>query len=366
VARLQRDATETCGDVTLTARIAADIALTGPISVAEYMMRRLHDPVAGYYATRPALGERGDFVTAPLISQMFGELVGLWLAETWRGLGSPAPVILAEAGPGDGTLMSDILRVARLAPGFAAAAEVWLMETSAPLRALQAERLAPATPRWAAALAELPDDAPLLLVANELLDCLPARQFVRTPRGGWTERVIGLDADGMGLAWGVRPAAPLCVEATAGDVIEVSAAQEAFAAELAARIVAQGGAALLIDYGRAAPDAADTLQAIARHEKVDALAAPDGADFTMHADFPAVLAAARAADASVAMLTQREFLLRLGIETRAATLARSRPDRADTIARQLERLIGQDQMGELFKAAAIWRGPAPPAFEAPE
>jgi len=350
--------------VTLTARIAADIALTGPISVAEYVARRLHDPVAGYYATRPALGERGDFVTAPLVSQMFGELIGLWLAEAWRGLGAPARVILAEAGPGDGTLMSDILRVAKIAPGFAAAAEVWLVETSAPLRALQAERLAPAAPRWAASLAELPDDAPLLLVANELLDCLPARQFVKTPRG-WAERVVGLDAAGEALAWGLRPAASLCVEAPVGAVVEVSAAQEAFAAELAARIAAQGGAALLIDYGRGAPEVGDTLQAVARHAKVDALAAPDGADFTQHADFPAVLAAARGAAASAALLTQRELLLRLGIEARAEALARSRPDRAETIGRQLDRLVGPDQMGELFKAAAIWRGPPPPAFEDP-
>ena len=347
--------------MTLARRIAAEIAQAGPISVADYMARRLHDPVAGYYATRPALGERGDFITAPLVSQMFGELVGLWLAEAWRGLGSPARVVLAEAGPGDGTLMADVLRAAKVAPGFAAAAEVWLVETSAPLRAMQAERLAGAARRWVASLAELPTDAPLLVIANELLDCLPARQFVRTARG-WAERVVGLDGAGA-LAFGLRPAAPLSRQAPPGAIVEVSTAQAAFAGELASRLVRQGGAALLIDYGRADPEVGDTLQAVWRHRKVDPLSAPDDADLTMHADFPAVLEAARAAGASAALITQRELLLRLGVEARAAALARARPDRAAVIARQLERLIAPDQMGELFKAAAIWTGPAPPAFE---
>jgi SAM-dependent MidA family methyltransferase len=290
---------------------------------------------------------------------MFGELIGLWLIETWRGLGAPARVVLAEAGPGDGTLMADVLRVGRVDPAFAAACEVWLVETSAPLRRLQAERLVGA--RWAETQAGLPDDAPLLLVANELLDCLPARQFQRTARG-WAERVVGLD-DAGGLAFGLRPAAPLCVEAAVGAVVEVSAAQAAFAVELAARLVRQGGAALLIDYGRDAPGPGDTLQALARHQKVDPLAAPGEADLTVHADFPAVLAAARGAGAQAGLLTQRDFLLQLGIEARAAGLAKSRPDRAEAIARQLDRLIGAGQMGELFKATAIWTGPAPPAFE---
>src|ERR1700679_1400039 len=147
------------GRMTLKARLAAEIAADGPIDVASFMMRCLHDPLDGYYATRPALGERGDFITAPLVSQMFGELIGLWLIEAWRGLGAPARVILAEAGPGDGTLMSDILRAARLAPAFLAGAELWLVETSAPLRAVQAERLTDAAPRWATSLARLPSDA---------------------------------------------------------------------------------------------------------------------------------------------------------------------------------------------------------------
>ncbi|HZZ90053.1 MAG TPA: SAM-dependent methyltransferase [Caulobacteraceae bacterium] len=348
--------------MSLKARLVAEIAADGPIDMAAFMTRCLHDPLDGYYATRPALGEAGDFITAPLVSQMFGELIGLWLVETWHGLGAPPRVILAEVGPGDGTLMADALRAARLGPAFLAAASLWLVESSAPLRDLQAARLAAAGANWAAALAELPTDAPLLLVANEFLDCLPTRQFQRTP-GGWAERVVGVDADGA-LCFGLRPAAVRLPDAPTGAVLERSPAQAAFAAELAGRLAGQGGAALLIDYGRAIPGCGDTLQALARHRKVDPLNEPGAADVTVHADFPAVLAAAGAANVSTGLLTQGEFLRRLGVEARAAALAKARPDQAATIARQLSRLIADDQMGELFKAAALWSGPAPPpAFE---
>jgi len=347
--------------LSLRERLAAQIAAEGPIDVAAFMARCLHDPLDGYYATRPALGEAGDFITAPLVSQMFGELIGLWLIETWRGLGSPARLVLAEAGPGDGTLMADMLRASRVAPAFRAAIELWLVEASAPLQALQAERLTDANARWTPSLAELPADAPLLLVANEFLDCLPARQFQRTAQG-WAERVVGLDDAGR-LAFGLRPAPARLGEASVGAVVERSPAQEAFAADLAGRLVRQGGAALLIDYGRAAPGCGDTLQALSRHRRVDVLETAGAADLTVHADFPAVLDAARSAGASAALLAQGELLRRLGVEARAAALARARPDRAQIIARQLERLTAADQMGELFKAVAIWAGPAPPAFE---
>ena len=348
--------------MTLTDRLRAEITAGGPISVADYMARCLHDPADGYYATRPALGEAGDFVTAPLVSQMFGELIGLWLVETWRGAGRPPRAILAEAGPGDATLMVDLLRAARLDPDFLAAAELWLIETSPPLRARQAARLGAATPRWASALGELPDDAPVLFVANEVLDCLPARQFQRVA-GGWAERVVGVGPTGA-LAFGLRPAAGCLPEAPIGTVLERSPAQAAFAAELAARIARQGGAALLIDYGAANGEPGDTLQALRRHQKVDPLASPGAADLTVHADFATVLREAQNAGASSGCMTQRAFLLRLGIEARTAALARAHPDRAQILRRQLERLIAPDQMGELYKAAAIWVGGPPPAFGA--
>lgn len=346
-------------------RLKAHIRAHGPLTIAQYMTWRLHDPQEGYYATRPALGEDGDFITAPLVSQMFGELLGLWAVETWRRLGRPQRVILAEAGPGDGTLMSDALRAARLDPAFLAAAELFLIETSPVLRAAQAERLAggPLAPRWLDGLPQLPDDAPLILVANELLDCLPARQFVKTPRG-WAERMVGLDADGA-LAFGLspRPIDLVMPPAEPGAVVEQAAAQEAFAADLGARIARQGGAALLIDYGRAEPGPGDTLQALKGHRKVSPL--EPGADLTVHADFPAVATAARAAGAQASpILPQGELLRRLGVQARAQALTAARPDRAQAVRRQLARLTEADQMGILFKALAI-HAPAilPPGFE---
>ncbi len=346
-------------------RIRAQIAQLGPISVADYMDICLHDPRAGYYATRPALGEDGDFITAPLVSQMFGELIGLWAVEVWRGMGSPERVILAEAGPGDGTLMADLLRAARLDPGFIAAAQLWLVETSAPLRARQADRLAdaPLAPQWADSLDGLPA-APLILVANELLDCLSVRQFVRTPQG-WAERRVGLAEDG-GLAFGFTPAlqSGLPDDAPMGQVLEVSAAQANFGGAVGVRIARDGGAALLIDYGRDAPGYGDTLQALVRHQKVDPLADPGAADLTVHADFPTVLAAARAHGVETALTTQGQWLILLGLDQRTAALSRVKPDQAEKIARQRARLADPAQMGDLFKAACVYSpGLSPPGFQ---
>ncbi|HRD29639.1 MAG TPA: SAM-dependent methyltransferase, partial [Caulobacter sp.] len=193
--------------MSLMERLRAEIAQTGPINVADYMTRCLHDPQDGYYATRPSLGEAGDFITAPLISQMFGELLGVWAVEAWTRMGRPAAFRLVEMGPGDGTLMSDLLRTVRLAPDFVAAAEVWLIETSWPLRAAQKEKLAGVKPEpnWTGSLGSLPGGLPVILIANELLDCLPARQFVHA-EGGWIERLVGLGDDG-GLAFGLAPTA---------------------------------------------------------------------------------------------------------------------------------------------------------------
>ena len=383
----------------LLGRLKAQIAQDGPISVPEYFTRCLHDPRDGYYANRPALGSEGDFITAPGVSQMFGELVGLWLMETWDRMGRPAPFRLVEMGPGDGTLMSDILRAARLLPAFLEAADLWLVEVSPVLRAAQKARLAGANPRWADRLEEVPAGAPLLLVANELLDCLPARQFVKT-EDGWAERVVGLGADGE-LAFGLRSLSPpprrggggppKAVEgATAslpldapsttswspspalageelalGSTLESSPAQAALGAELGHRIARDGGAALLIDYGRAASEPGDTLQAIRAHRKEGPLDNPGQADLTVWADFPSVLDAARQAGANAPpVITQGDFLRALGIEARAQALAAARPDRAEAVARQLDRLTGAAQMGDLFKVACLSApGLAAPLFE---
>jgi SAM-dependent MidA family methyltransferase len=368
--------------MSLLDRLKAQIAHDGPISVAEYFTRCLHDPRDGYYANRPAIasardGEGGDFLTAPGVSQMFGELIGLWTLETWNRMGRPAPVRLVEMGPGDGALMSDILRAGRLMPEFLEAADLWLVEVSPPLRAVQAERLGDARPSasWTDRLEAVPAGAPLLLVANEVLDCLPAHQFVRTPTG-WAERVVGLDEAGA-LAFGLKALGPAASAAPGaappfqgeglpvGALVEASPAQAALGAEIGHRVARDGGAALLIDYGRDAPGPGDTLQALKAHAKVSPLAEPGQADLTVWADFPAVLAAGVEAGAATGpILPQGAFLKALGIEARAEALAAARPDQADKLARQLDRLSGPDQMGDLFKVACLFAPDlSPPLFE---
>jgi SAM-dependent MidA family methyltransferase len=352
----------------LEQRLKSQIAADGPLTIAQYMTACLHDPRDGYYATRPRLGADGDFITAPLVSQMFGELLGLWAVEVWMRLGQPSPVLLVEAGPGDGTLISDTLRAARLAPAFLEAARLYLVETSAPLMEAQRARLAdgPLHPVWVGNLDALPSGAPVILIANELLDCLPARQFVRTARG-WAERMVGLDAAGA-LAFGLasRPLDRVLPEAEPGSVFEVSAAQEALGSALGALLAREGGCALLIDYGRDQPEFGDTLQALQGQQKRSPLDAPGHADLTIHADFPAVAAAARAAGAATApILTQAQLLVRLGVHHRAEALIRARPDKAATVQRQLARLTDPEQMGTLFKALAIHAPSSliPPGFE---
>ena len=348
--------------MSLKARLAAQIAASGPLTIAQYMQACLYDPQDGYYATRPALGEAGDFITAPLVSQMFGEMVGLWAVETWRGLGSPSPFRLVEAGPGDGTLMSDILRAARLVPEFLEACDLWMIEISEPLMRAQMARLAdaPVTPTWAAQISDVPPGAPVILIANELLDCLPARQFVQS-ESGWVERLVGKDLEDE-LTF------VLSGPAVAGAmVMEVSPGQEAFGSAAGEMIRRETGAALLIDYGRTEPGFGDTFQALSGHQKVGPLDEPGAADLTVHVNFPAVLDAARAEGCATRVTTQGEFLRRLGIEYRAAALVKSRPDREETLRRQIHRLVAPDQMGDLFKAAVIHfpARPVPPGFEEP-
>lgn len=344
--------------MSLSTKLVSLIRADGPLTVEAFMRLCLHDPAFGYYAVRPRLGADGDFLTAPLVSQMFGELIGLWAVDAWTRLGQPAPFRLVEVGPGDGTLMSDVIRAARVVPAFRASADLWLVETSAPLIARQRARLAGSGPRWAGTLSEVPAGAPLVLLANELLDCLPARQFVRDD-AGWRERRIGLDASGD-LTFGLAPAPhgfspPEALAALPpGSLVEVSPAQEALGAEVGARVATDGGVALFIDYGRDRPEPGDTLQALQGHRKVDVLASAGAADLTVHADFPAVAAAARAAGAATtAIRGQGDFLRALGLDLRAAALAKVRPDQAETLARQHHRLTDPDEMGTLFKVLCV-------------
>ena len=340
----------------LKQRLIEQIALEGPITVADYMNYCLFDPKDGYYTTRPALGADGDFITAPMVSQMFGEMIGVWIAEVWRAMGAPAAFRLVEIGGGDGTLMSDVLRVASrvTAPmgGLLAAAEIVMVEPSAPLRTRQQARIPQA--KFVAQSTDLPDDKPLIIVANEVLDCLPARQFIKTDKG-WHERYIGvIDGD---LAFGLVPVdkdvAPTYAAAP-GDLVEVSAAQGRFVRELALLIRRTSGAVLLIDYGRDQAEPGDTLQALHRHSKRDPLEAPGEDDLTVWADFE--LARKMAVVTRVKpspIVSQSAFLASMGIDARLAALSAKNPQQAATLNRQYERLMSPDQMGDLFKVFAM-------------
>jgi len=369
-------------------RLARHIAQAGPISIADYMDHCLHDIEGGYYAARPKLGLAGDFITAPHVSQMFGELLGLWAAEVWERLGRPCRVRLVELGPGDGVMMTDVLRAAKAAPGFLASSEVWLVETSAPLRVLQQNTLTGVAPsvRWAERFADVPADAPLIVLANEFLDCLPIRQAVKR-EGGWAERRVGADEKGRlsfelvgqwssrgssrgssracaGLPAGLRALLPGEAATPLGSILEWSDELTALGRTIGEVIAHVSGAALLIDYGRDAACCGDTLQAVRAHGKESPMAHPGEADLTAHVDFPAFLRAAHAAGARTApIIRQGDFLRALGVEARAAALAGASPEKRALIGRQLARLIAPDQMGELFKAACVHSpGLAPPGF----
>ena len=339
----------------------------GPLDVGAYMQLAMGHPTLGYYATRDPFGREGDFVTAPEISQIFGELLGAALAQRWLDMGRPSPVCLVEIGPGRGTLMADAWRATGTVPGLHAAAKVHLVETSRHLRQLQAAKLQGVPVTWHDSVTDLPDDAPLLLVANELLDALPVRQFERA-LSGWQERMVTL-APGDRLAFagaGIRSpfhAALMHRHAGAplGTVIELSPAREAVAAEIARRLVAQGGLALLVDYGSRRLEG-PTLQAVRGHAAADPLEAPGEADVSAHVDF-GVLAEFAMASGAMAWgpLAQSELLLRLGAEARITRLAAGQPyERARTLREAAERLIDPAQMGALFQVLALTGDPAPP------
>jgi SAM-dependent MidA family methyltransferase len=334
------------------------IAVEGPITVERYMALALGHPTLGYYMTRDPLGAAGDFTTSPEISQMFGELVGLWAVETWSLMGCPSQLRLVELGPGRGTLMADTLRASRVMPGFTNAVAVHLVETSPVLREAQARALknSGAAISWHSRLDEIPS-GPAIVIANEFFDALPIRQFVRGERG-WYERVIGLDGDGQ-FRFGVAPdpLPRLNAAGNPGDILEVNEAGLTFAHDLASRLVRQGGAALIIDYGHLRSGPGDTLQAVCRHAFADPLAEPGLADLTAHVDFAALARVAGDTGASLhGPVLQGGFLRALGIEARAERLKRSAtPGQAEAVEAALQRLTGPGPggMGELFKVIAL-------------
>ncbi len=345
--------------------IAARIREGGPMPVAEYMALCLSHPEHGYYITRDPLGKAGDFTTAPEISQIFGEMIGLWLAQAWMDRGSPAPFVLAELGPGRGTLMADILRAAARVEGFAEAADVWLVEISPALRRKQWESLGAHQPRWADDIDGLPE-GPLFLVANEFFDALPVRQFT-VADGALCERMVGLlnDRFAFGLSPPLGSADELPSGTEEGAVYETCPQGRAIAAGIGERLAASGGVALVVDYGHAAVRASgDTLQAMQDHAYADPLDAPGEADLTAHVDFIALSKAAEGAGATGwGVRGQGALLDWLGIRVRAAMLAKKSPDRAEEIEAALDRLTSPEAMGTLFKALALSGDDiAPPGF----
>ena len=347
--------------------LKARIRATGPMTLADYMADCLLHPTHGYYATRDPFGAQGDFTTAPEISQMFGEVMGLCLAQTWLDQGSPTPFTLAELGPGRGTLMADILRATRAVPGFHAAARVTLLEASPTLRQIQRATLGPHPVTWVDSVESLPE-APIFLIANEFFDALPIRQFTRQG-GGWAETVVGLTGDHLTL--GRTPPAPIAAldqrltDTRDGDIVETCPAAAPVMARMGQLIATHGGAAVIIDYGDAR-SLGDTFQALENHCFTDPLAHLGNADLTAHVDFGALAAAATPAKAS-RLIPQGDLLKRLGIDARAARLAQSLT--GDALQSHLaahHRLTDSTEMGSLFKVLAIHPPhlPPPPGFDA--
>jgi NADH dehydrogenase [ubiquinone] 1 alpha subcomplex assembly factor 7 len=349
--------------------LARQIASDGPMRLSDYMAACLLHPEHGYYTTRTAFGASGDFTTAPEISQIFGEMIGAWLAQVWTDQGRPDPFLLTEIGPGRGTLMADALRIIDRLPAMRAAARIHLIEASPALRARQAAALPGVAPVWHDDLSTLPDGS-LFLIANEFFDALPIRQFVRTG-DAWAERLVGL-TDGT-LAFGLSPPRRIAAldtrlhDTVAGDVVEVCPALPAIASGIAKRIARRGGAALIVDYGSWG-SLGDTFQAMRAHGFADPLAEPGQADLTAHVDFRALADVFAAGGAAVTGMTgQGVFLERLGITARAKALAQSLtgPAREAHIAAH-RRLTHPQEMGRLFKAIACYPPgkPPPPGLDA--
>jgi SAM-dependent MidA family methyltransferase len=359
----------------LEMEIRRRIAAAGPMPVDEYMGLCLGDPDHGYYTTREPIGAGGDFITAPEISQMFGELIGLWMTALWKQMGSPAEVRIIELGPGRGTLMKDAMRAAQVVPAFNEAAALHLVEISPVLEEQQERTLEPlAMPMfWHPSLTDVPE-GPSIIIANEFFDALPIKQAVKGETG-WHERRIGIDGDKK-LAFVVdvdiiphfESLLPPAVRAAPpASIFEWRADTAAF--DLGKRLAENGGGALVIDYGHIESAAGDTFQAIGSHSYADVLSAPGMIDLTAHVDFQALIRAAEAMGAkSYGPMIQSRFLRRLGIETRASTLkAKATRATAAEIDAAVARLIGHTRtgMGELFKVAALTHPSlgTPPGFE---
>lgn len=356
----------------LREKIVRLIEVNGPLSIADYMALCLFDPEHGYYTTREPFGTSGDFITAPEISQMFGELVAVWLLTAWRAIGRPLPVTLAEIGPGRGTLMKDMLRtLGRLDSEFVGKALIAMIEASPRLVTVQKATLGERAGalEWHTSIDSLAD-GPLLIVGNELFDAIPIRQYVKAGGGRWMERAVGFD-DAGDLVFAAKPGAPdpslLPPDAAAaaeGSIVEIAPVRSALMEQIAARIAQNGGAALFFDYGYSKPATGDTLQALSSHTYADPLAEPGKADLTAHVDFSALADIAKTYGLDAHLLTQGDFLLGMGLLERAGQLgAHAGQQTRKRLQGEVDRLAGSDGMGTLFKALAVMpRGTLVPPF----
>jgi len=345
------------------------IALEGPMTVADFMGAALGHPEYGYYMTRDPFGVDGDFTTAPEISQMFGELIGLWMVNCWQEMGAPDRVHLVELGPGRGTLMADMLRAAKRLPAFLDAAKVTLVEMSPTLSTVQERTLEEHDINWCSSVDALPSDAPLLVAGNEFFDAIPIRQF-RMTESGWREILIAIGPENDDLqpvlAPGSGPAIalidPSLSNAAIGTTAEIAPASWDIADRLARRIAEQRGAALFIDYGYDGPATGDTLQALRKHKPVPVTYEPGQSDITAHVDFTALRRVFSEAGLNASpTATQGAFLQALGIDMRARTLLQSAsPQQAKDIASARDRLIRDDGMGKLFKVIGVRHPDQPP------
>lgn len=344
----------------LAEKIKRGISVSGPISLAEYMHICMADPQHGYYKNQTVIGSKGDFITAPEIHQMFGELIGIWCIDIWQKLGEPKKFCLAELGPGKGTLMRDLLRAAKIAPNFLQAANIVLVETSELMRTAQKDCLANdlAKITWVSEVTDLPQ-LPTIVVANEFLDVLPIHQYVKSGKT-WSERGVSIDKEGNlqdVLLAGNLQEMSLPKEATNepdGSVFETSPAREAIIEILCNKFSEHTGAALFIDYGHTISGFGDTFQAMRHHGFANPLAEPGLADLTSHVDFERLAKCASAMNIEPRISTQADFLLAMGLIERAGNLGKNRDEQSQNHIRDaVERLASDSQMGSLFKVLSL-------------
>ena len=336
----------------LKSRLEAMIRTSGPISVAAYMDLCLHDRRQGYYATRPGLGE--DFITAPEISQIFGELIGLWLAHEWQALGAPANFTLVELGPGRGTLMTDALRATNTVPGFGDALRLHFLEASPVLRTRLTDVFAARQPVFLDRFESIPTGIPILIIANEWLDCLPVQQYLRVGEA-WHERVVGLGESGS-LSFGLNAQAlpPEIAPDIATDSLELQPGLKTLSEHLGSLFADTPGRALFVDYGSATDAPGDTLRAYRNGAQIDPLAAPGESDLTCDVDFARLARLVRQQGLAVGgPVSQSRFLLQLGAEARLNQLAQRHPERAEDLYSGIRKLTDPAQMGARFQAVCV-------------